>query len=314
MTEEQGGSDRPTSSVPSTLESGGLRSASGPDSLSSLFIGLNPPRPVSLFPAGVPMDREAKGVRVAIIDSGVDASHPWLANASLKHVVVERQGEVFSIVPSDPIDRSGHGTACAGIIHRMAPGAELTSVCALGADGRCARDGLIAALRYCVRERFSVVNLSLGIDIPRGAPLRPTDYKSLVELYEIADAAYTAQVVLVASGPNASGFRTYPGRFKSLIGVGRGSFEDAEAMRSHITIDYEIIAPGNDVLAPALGGGERRWTGTSFACPHVTAHVARIRAARPDLTIESVKAALHELSLASARSASSPPRSPDATA
>jgi subtilisin family serine protease len=260
----------------------------------------------------VPLDREGKGVRVAIVDSGVDASHPWLERASIKHVAVDRQGETFTVVPSEPLDRSGHGTACAGIIHRMAPLAELTSVCALGADGRCARDGLIAALRYCVRERFSVVNLSLGIDIPRGAPLRPTDYKSLVELYEIADAAYTAQVVLVASGPNVAGFRTYPGRVKSLIGVGRGSFDDPEALKSHITIDYEIIAPGNDVLAPALGGGERRWTGTSFACPHVTAHVARIRAAQPDLTIESVKAALREL--AAARADSAPPRSPDATA
>jgi subtilisin family serine protease len=274
-------------------------------------------RPVPLFPAGVPIDREARGVRVAIIDSGVEASHPWLASASIKHVKVEPRGEGFVVVPGEPIDRSGHGTACAGIIHRMAPGAELTSVCALNADGRCARDGLIAALRYCVRERFTVVNLSLGIDIPRGAPLRPTDYKSLVELYEIADAAYTAHVVLVASGPNVAGFRTYPGRFKSLIGVGRGSFSDADALQSHMTIDYEIIAPGNDVLAPALGGGERRWSGTSFACPHVAAHVARIRAARPDLTTESVKAALHELAAARAPMPPTPvppPRSPDAAA
>lgn len=253
--------------------------------------------PSSLFRMP-PVEPSGKGVRIAIIDSGVDASHPWLANASLGHLHIDRDGESFRIVNGGSGDLSGHGTACAGIIHRMVPSADLTSVCALGPDGRCPREGLIAALRYCVRERFSVVNLSLGIDIPRGAPLRPSDYKSLVDLYEIADAAYTAQVVLVAAGPNAAGFRTYPGRFKSLIGVGRGSFDDPEGLKSHITIDYEIIAPGNDVLAPALGGGERRWTGTSFATPAVTAHVARIRAARPELTIESVKAALHELAAA----------------
>ena len=91
--------------------------------------------------------------------------------------------------------------------------------------------------------------------------------------------------------------------------MGRGAFEDPEALRSEITIDYEVVAPGNDVLAPALGGGERRWTGTSFACPHVTAHVARIRAARPELSIESIKAALHEL--ASERAT---PKVPDAPA
>ncbi|WP_437720805.1 S8 family peptidase [Sorangium sp. So ce861] len=239
--------------------------------------------------------RRGAGVRVALVDSGVDGSHPALRSAALRHVALSRRGAAHEVVPCAPGDVSGHGTACAGIVHRMAPGAEITSVRALGEDGRCSRDGLVAALRFCVRERFSVVNLSLGIDIPKGAPLRPGDYRSLVELYEIADAAYTAEVVLVAAGPNTAAFRTYPGRFKSLIGVGRGPFQDPEALRSELTHDHEILAPGDEVLAPAPGRGERRWTGTSFAAPHVTAHVARLRAARPELSIEAVKAALHEL-------------------
>ena len=243
----------------------------------------------------VPQDRAGRGVRVAVVDSGVDPLHPWLEGAALSHFGIERQGESFVVKPCEPGDQSGHGTACAGIIHRMAPEAELVSVRAFGPDGRCSRDGLIAALRFCVRERFGVVNLSLGIDFPRGAPLRPNDYKSIVELYEVADAAHTAQVVLVASGPNAASYRTYPGKFKSLIGVGRGSFSDPEALRSEITLDYEILAPGNDVLGPALPSGERHWTGTSFAAPHVTAHVARVRAARPGLSVDAVKTALHEL-------------------
>jgi subtilisin family serine protease len=259
-----------------------------------------------------PMSLRATGVRIALIDSGVDTSHPWLASAAIGQVQVERRGEGYAIVPSDPGDRSGHGTACAGIIHRMVPGAAITSVCALSAEGRCSRDSLIAALRFCVRERFSVVNLSLGIDVPRAAPLRPNDYKSILDLYEVADAAYTAQVVLVASGPNVASFRTYPGRFKSLIGVGRGASSDPETLRSELTPDYEILAPGTDVLAPALGGGQRHWTGTSFASPHVTAHVARLRGARPDMTIEAIKAALHELAQKS--SALLSPPSVEATA
>jgi subtilisin family serine protease len=243
----------------------------------------------------VPLDRDARGVRVAIVDSGVDASHPWLADAIITHHKVERRGELFAVAPGEPVDQSGHGTACAGIVHRMAKHAEIASISVLGPEGRTSRDALLAALRFAVRERFHVVNLSLGIDVPRTSPLRPNDYKSIVDLYEIADAAYTAGVVLVASGPNAAAFRTYPGKFKSLIGVGRGSFADPDALKSEITADYEIVAPGDDVLAPALGGGERRWTGTSFACPHVAAHVARIRAARPELSVEAIKAALHQL-------------------
>jgi subtilisin family serine protease len=253
------------------------------------------------------MSLRATGVRIALVDSGVEASHPWLASAAIQQVQVERRGEGHVIVPSEPVDRSGHGTACAGIIHRMVPGAEITSVCALSAEGRCSRESLIAALRFCVRERFSVVNLSLGIDVPRSAPLRPNDYKSILDLYEVADAAYTAHVVLVASGPNIASFRTYPGRFKSLIGVGRGTSSDPEYLRSELTPDYELVAPGTDVLAPAMGGGERRWTGTSFASPHITAHVARLRGARPDLTIEAIKTALHEIAQKSSIQLSRPP-------
>lgn len=263
------------------------------------------PPPVAVPHAG-PMSLRATGVRIALIDSGVDTSHPWITSAVIRQVQIERRGEAHVIVPSEPGDRSGHGTACAGIIHRMVPGAEITSVCALSAEGRCSRDSLIAALRFCVRERFSVVNLSLGIDVPRAAPLRPNDYKSILDLYEVADAAYTAQVVLVASGPNVASFRTYPGRFKSLIGVGRGASADPEYLRSELTPDYEIVAPGTDVLAPALGGGERHWTGTSFASPHVAAHVARLRGARPDMTIEAIKAALHDLAQKSSAAPSHP--------
>jgi subtilisin family serine protease len=243
----------------------------------------------------VPLVRDGRGARVALIDSGVEGSHPWLAAATLRHLGVVRRGEGLAVTEAEPVDLAGHGTACAGILHRLAPAAAITSISVLGADGRTSREALLMALRFAVREGFDVVNLSLGIDVPRTAPLRATDHKSIVDLYEIADAAYTAGVVLVASGPNVEALRTYPGRFKSLVGVGRGRFEDSEGLRSEITADHEIVAPGEDVLAPALGGGERRWTGTSFACPHVTAHVARIRAARPGLPVEAVKAALHRL-------------------
>jgi subtilisin family serine protease len=241
----------------------------------------------------VPIVRDGRGVRVALIDSGVDANHAWLARASIVHQRIEQAGHGWKVVPDDGGDVSGHGTACAGIVHRMIPAAEIVSIRALGPDGRCSRAALLASLRHCVRERFAVVNLSLGIDVPRKSALKVSDQAPILGLYEIADAAYTVGVVLVASGPNVSTFRTYPGRAKALIGVGRGAFTEWEQLESERNQDHEIIAPGTDVLAPALGGGERRWTGTSFACPFVTAHVARIVAARPGLSIDEVKAALH---------------------
>jgi subtilisin family serine protease len=242
-----------------------------------------------------PTELSGLGVRVAIIDSGVEPAHPWLVEAMVTHLRIDERGTSLSVVPDEGGDRSGHGTACAGLVHRMVPRAEIVSLRALGPDGRCSRGALIAALRHCIRERIDVVNLSLGIDVPRKSPLKVSDHRPILNLYELADAASTVGVILVASGPNVAHFRTYPGRFKSLIGVGRGSFEALDTLRSERTQDYEIVAPGTEILAPALGGGERRFTGTSFACPFVSGHVARILAARPGLPIEAVKSALHAL-------------------
>ena len=243
--------------------------------------------------------RDGAGVRVAIIDSGVDRTHPWLARAKIEHFRVEREQDSYRVVAdAHGGDASGHGTACAGIIHRMVPGATIVDVRALGQDGRCSKNALITALRFCVQQRFEVVNLSLGIDVPRKVPLKAGDHLPILSLYEVADAAVTAGVVLVAAGPNVPQFRTYPGKFKSLIGVGRGTFAEADRLKSERCEDHEILAPGTDVVAPALGGGERRWTGTSFATPFVASHVARILAARPGLPLEEVKAAMHAIAAA----------------
>jgi subtilisin family serine protease len=254
----------------------------------------------------VPLQLDGAGVRVAVIDSGVDPSHPWFSEASLSHLRLERRGKGYQVVEDSGGDQSGHGTACAGIIHRMVPAASIVSLRALGSDGRCSRGALIMALQHCIKERFGVVNLSLGIDIPRKMPLKVADHLPILSLYELADVANTLGVVLVASGPNVAQFRTYPGRFKALIGVGRGHFSELSTLRSARSQDHELLAPGTDVVAPALGGGERRWTGTSFACPFVTGHVARILAARPKLPIESVKASLH--AIAAQQAGPAPPK------
>ena len=77
-------------------------------------------------------DATGRGVRVAVVDSGIEADHPALGGMVRGHVsVVEQQGEIsYDDSPHD--DAFGHGTACAGIIHGLAPQARIVSVKVLG--------------------------------------------------------------------------------------------------------------------------------------------------------------------------------------
>ncbi len=153
-------------------------------------------------------------VRVAVVDSGVDTAHAAFAGLTIRTFGIVAKGLGLAVEPCDSGDGSGHGTACAGIVHKVAPFAEIVSVRALGPDGRGSRDALIASLRFCVREGFEVVNLSLGVDMPKSAPPRPTDQKSLLDLYEVADEAFD-----VAAFEES-------GDFADEDGVGAEAFED----------------------------------------------------------------------------------------
>ena len=89
--------------------------------------------------------RSGRGVKVAVIDSGIDVSHPLLQGKVAESVeaVAEHKRVVF--VPSDAGDSAGHGTACAGIISSIAPEAELYSIKVLGAGGLGAPTALYLA-------------------------------------------------------------------------------------------------------------------------------------------------------------------------
>jgi subtilisin len=227
-------------------------------------------------------DATGAGVRVAVVDSGIDAGHEALAGCVKGGVVVLPGAGGVTIREASPVaDDFGHGTACAGIIHRIAPDAELYSVKVLGSDLTGKGDCFTAGLRWAIENKMDVVNLSLGT----------TDRRFAQTLHELADQAYYAGCVLVAAASNLPP-PSFPSVFSNLIAVDDRSFDDPLKFTFHAGRCIEVEAHGVNISCPWTGGGYRRVTGTSFATPHVSGLVARIRSRYPGLPPFLVKTIL----------------------
>lgn len=234
-----------------------------------------------------------EGIRVAILDTGVDVTHPDLVGAVVRSVEVVGLPQprvqdlpVEHLTPQQ-LDPVGHGTACAGIIHQLAPAAQLLSVRVIGAGAAGTGEQFVRGLQWVLEQcqpRPAVVNLSLGTLQERfAAPLR-----------RLVDQAYCEDVVIVAAANN-SGVMSYPAQFASLIAVDNEGFPDPLMFAFQRKRPVEVVARGVYVRAPKSGGGYQLWTGTSFACPHISALVARLLSVHPGLTAFQIKTLLHVL-------------------
>lgn len=220
-------------------------------------------------------------VDVCIVDSGVDPSHPLVGPLESSHAVV-RDGESATVVADGQGDVCGHGTACAGIIRSLAPGARLHSVRVLGAGATGAADLILTGLRHAVEAGHRVISLSLSTTKRRFAE----------ELHELADLAYFERTILVASAHNLP-VDSYPWRFSSVISVGSHEERDPFVWYANPSPPVELFARGVDVEVAWPGGGTLRCTGNSFAAPHVAGIAALVLAKHPKLTPYELKSVLH---------------------
>jgi subtilisin family serine protease len=221
------------------------------------------------------------GVRVCILDSGVDGSHPLVGTVASAEAVVLEDGEPV-VVPDESGDVCGHGTACAGIVRSIAPACSLHSVRILGEKATGSGDILLAGLRHAVEQGFDVVNLSLS-----------TTKKQLAQvLHELADAAYFRRTVLVASAHNMP-VESYPWRFSSVISVGSHEGDDSLSWYANPSPPVEFFARGVNVEVAWPGGGTMRCTGNSFAAPHVAGVCALVLSRHPTLTPFELKSLLY---------------------
>lgn len=227
---------------------------------------------------------DGSGVRVAVIDSGIDADHPDLhgcidADGGVE-MVVDHSGEV-AVTEGPHGDSFGHGTACAGIIHSLAPAARLTSVKVLGAglSGKVA--AFHAGLAWAVDNGFDVVNLSLGA--------RRRDWA--LAFHEVCDRAYFQGTFVVTAANNVQR-ASFPSLYASVTSVACNLSEDPRRFHHNPDPPTEFLARGIDVPVLWLDHGTSVGTGNSYAAPHITGLAALIRSKHPDLRPFQVKTAL----------------------
>lgn len=223
-----------------------------------------------------------RGVRVCVVDSGVERDHPMVGQVDGSYVVVPNDEAGYRVAETDTGDSCGHGTACAGIIRRLAPECELFSVRVLGERFSGTGDVLLAGLRWAVRQRFDVVNLSLSTTRPQFAQA----------LRELADEAYFGRSVIVASAHNTP-VESFPWRFSSVISVGSHEEDEPDLYLYNPEPPVEFFAHGQNVRVAWLGGASIRTTGNSFATPHIAGLCARILGAHPQLTTFQLKTVLY---------------------
>jgi subtilisin family serine protease len=224
-----------------------------------------------------------KGVRVAVIDSGVDASHPAVGGR-VEYAAVVEDGETMRIETEPHADDFGHGTACAGIIRSLAPDCELTSVKVLG-GGLSGRGTVFAAgLRWAIENGMHVCNLSLGT----------TKREFFAVLHELVDDAYFRDVPHVTAANNMP-MTSYPSTYAAVVSVASHDVQDPELYYVNPRPPVEFGAYGIDVRVPWLDGGWITATGNSFATPHITGLVARLLGKHPGLTVVHVKSVLRAL-------------------
>lgn len=227
-----------------------------------------------------------KGVKVAVIDSGVESDHPWLDDCVKGGVIVEsdarRKEGVRILDEPKPRDLFGHGTACATIIHQLAPEAEIYSVRVLGKDlsGRALQ--FAGGLRWAIANGMQVLNLSLSTS--------KQEYYGL--FHEIADEAYFKNVLLVSAVNNIPA-PSYPSLYSSVISVAAHEGKDPFTYYYNPSPPVEFGAPGIDVRVAWVNATYITSTGNSFAAPHIAGIATLIRSKHPELTSFQIKTALY---------------------
>ncbi|MFI5361506.1 MAG: S8 family peptidase [Elusimicrobiota bacterium] len=231
-----------------------------------------------------------EGVKVVVIDTGLDMTHPDLAG--------NIKGGWNAITKTNNFnDDHGHGTHCGGNIAALdneigivgvAPKADLYGVKVLDANGSGTFDDVIAGMQWAVDNHMEVASMSLGADQGNQA------------LADMVAAMKKGGVTLIAAAGNSGGAVGFPGGYPEAIAVAAMDSNDLLADFSSRGPQVAEIAPGVNVFSLSKNGGYETMSGTSMATPHVAGlavlYVATHKGATPDQVRAGLAAASTSLS------------------
>lgn len=202
---------------------------------------------------------EGAGVKVAVIDTGINYNHPDLS--------ANYAGGYNAINPSAaPLDDQGHGTHVAGTIAAVrngtgvagvAPKAKLYAVKVLGSNGSGSFSAIISGIEWATKNKMNVINMSLG-----GGGY-------MTAMHNAVKAAVAANVTVVCAAGNDSGPVNYPAKYPESIAISAGDSNNQLAYFSSRGAEIEFIAPGVNIYSTSINGYYQNMSGTSMACPHV---------------------------------------------
>jgi subtilisin family serine protease len=281
------------SHVQGALERTGLFNFVEPDGLASAMLTPNDPDFSSQWHLNTIQATTAWGlttgatsIPIAIIDSGIESTHPDL---SLKVLA----GWSFLTGTSNTSDTMGHGTAVSGTaaastdnslgVAGVAWGNPVMPLVVVDSTGSASYSNIASAITYAADHGARVINISIA-----GTMASST-------LQSAVDYAWNKGVVIVAAAGNSSSSSpNYPAACNNVIAVSATTSSDALSSYSNYGSWIDLSAPGDSILTTMTGGGYGAWQGTSFASPVVAGVAALVLAERPALSNSALVSLLEQ--------------------
>jgi len=210
-----------------------------------------------------------------VIDSGVEAMHPGLRGLTLRDDLafeLDGNGATIKAKPGEGTDNFGHGTAVAGIIHDLAPDAEIGSFRVLSAQLKGKSAVIAAGAAHAIKLGYDILNCSLGC----GKRDHIFTYKEWVD-----EAFVAGRHVVAACNNQYYAKEEWPAYFPTVCAVNFTRQEERGQFYYRARKMVSFAAAGTGLLVLWNRGSRRMVMGSSFAAPQVAAMLARLLSAAP---------------------------------